>query len=175
MDTYKLNIRILGAQRLRRISSHDVCYVVCVVAIFGLRLIWNKFRAEGHGPKAKKKHNMISRSDFHYGFGDLKHGQYGKMGCFWAKWKLQNDVEGIHAPKYFMFEIQLFRYLGDPFSKKKNFGDPPCALQHYSTEKRPLKKWTPTSKIFTFWGLSASGAFQVAPCMCALCCHAFCS
>ena len=77
MDTYKQNILILGAQRLRRISSRDVPWCVLSVAIFGLRIIWNKFRAEGNGPKAKKKHNMISRSDFHYGFGDLKHGQYG--------------------------------------------------------------------------------------------------
>ena len=37
MDTYKQNIRILGAQRLRRISSHDVvcvrgvvCHAFCI-------------------------------------------------------------------------------------------------------------------------------------------------
>ena len=43
MDTYKQNIRILGAQRLRRISSHDVrVCVVCVctsVTFFGRRII----------------------------------------------------------------------------------------------------------------------------------------
>ena len=39
MDTYKQNIRILGAQRLRRISSHDVPCVVVSVTLFGLRSI----------------------------------------------------------------------------------------------------------------------------------------
>ena len=82
---------------------------------------------------------------------------------------------GVREANFFLLEIQLLRYLGDPFAKKKNFGDPPCALQHYSTQKRPLKKWTPTSKIFAFWGFSASGAFPVSRCasVCVVCRHAF--
>ena len=47
---------------------------------------------------------------------------------------------GVREAKFFLLEIQLLRYLGDPFAKKNIFGDPPCALQHYSAEKRPLQK-----------------------------------
>ena len=83
MDTYKQNIRSLGAQRLGRIFSRAVrTWGLCVrlsrflgLEVFEINL----------GPKAKKKHNMISRSDFHHGFGDLKHGQNGQIGCFEPK------------------------------------------------------------------------------------------
>ena len=51
--------------------------------------------------------------------------------------------------------------LGGPICKKKEFWGPPLRPATLFYGKPFLEKWTPTSKIFAFWGLSASGTFPV--------------
>ena len=48
-----------------------------------------------------------------------------KLGVLSQNENFKVAHEGVHAAKNFLLEIQLLRYLGDPFAKKKNFGDPP--------------------------------------------------
>ena len=62
------------------------------------------------------------------------------MGCFWAKWKFQNDVGGYTCTKIFYVWNSVTSLLGGPICKITNFGDPPCGLEHYFAEKRLLQK-----------------------------------
>ena len=51
-----------------------------------------------------KKHFKISQKYFSYGFGGLKSGYFGKIGCFGAKCKIQNGVGGVCGHPKFLFQ-----------------------------------------------------------------------